>query len=308
MAFAFSSLRRDGVSRRPGWYQASSGSSFHGVTGWSTVQLPRAARNRRTASPRHQLSMDFGGGGFLGVGTPELVVIAAVGYFLLGPTEVRHSRILPCSPDSVENPLRVKLSYRGRCADSRATTCCPSVVSPGEGSRQAHHAVARHRHRSIGAVLRSDGRAARGERGKNALPACGSAKGEHSPVPGAQITEAASELQQAFSPFSYEGRQQRYNKASVFPPPSRARLDLYVSLMFHTCTSHIAPPTRSPPVICHDQLRHRQSRASDTRSDARSLGSLGHAGHAGSPRGCPSRGCFRCCPGRGGCRRSRGQI
>jgi hypothetical protein len=32
--------------------------------------------------------MDFGSDGFLGVGASEVVVIVAVGYFLLGPTEV----------------------------------------------------------------------------------------------------------------------------------------------------------------------------------------------------------------------------
>jgi len=30
----------------------------------------------------------FAGGGFLGVGTPELIVVCAVGYFLLGPSEL----------------------------------------------------------------------------------------------------------------------------------------------------------------------------------------------------------------------------
>lgn len=32
--------------------------------------------------------MVFSGGGILGVGTPEVLVICAVGYFLLGPSEL----------------------------------------------------------------------------------------------------------------------------------------------------------------------------------------------------------------------------
>ena len=51
-----------------------------------------ACRGQRSARRRAKGAsgplMFYSGGGILGVGTPELVVIGAVGYFLLGPTEM----------------------------------------------------------------------------------------------------------------------------------------------------------------------------------------------------------------------------
>lgn len=60
-----------------------------GGSAGSALQRQNGRGHRRSSRVgRGRVRMDFGSDGFLGVGASEVVVIVAVGYFLLGPTEV----------------------------------------------------------------------------------------------------------------------------------------------------------------------------------------------------------------------------